>query len=159
MTTCLSPRVKAPPASHMGEGEVDLAVEPETSVKLDDPVRLYLKEMGMVSLLTREGEVEIAKRIEEGEKEVLQAIMEVPWAVQQILAMVARLEQERLTPDNALDNFGEKELDIEQSSQKSKSLKLTPEAAGPGRAPPGNQPGDRRGQGERRGQKSAGTEA
>ena len=112
------------PGLNMGEGEVDLAVEPETSVKLDDPVRLYLKEMGMVSLLTREGEVEIAKRIEEGEKEVLQAIMEVPWAVQQILAMVARLEQERLTPDNALDNFGEKELDIEQSSQKSKSLKL-----------------------------------
>ena len=109
---------------NMEEGEVDLAMEPETTVKLDDPVRLYLKEMGMVSLLTREGEVEIAKRIEEGEKEVLQAIMEVPWAVQEILALVDRLEQERLTPDNSLDNFGEKELDIEPTSQKSKSHKL-----------------------------------
>ncbi len=70
------------------EGDVDLALEPETTVKLDDPVRLYLKEMGLVSLLTREGEVEIAKRIEEGEKEVLQAILEVPWAVHEILALV-----------------------------------------------------------------------
>ena len=47
----------------MEEGEVDLVLEPEAAAKLDDPVRLYLKEMGMVSLLTREGEVEIAKRI------------------------------------------------------------------------------------------------
>jgi RNA polymerase primary sigma factor len=112
------------PGLNMEEGEVDLAMEPETTVKLDDPVRLYLKEMGMVSLLTREGEVEIAKRIEEGEKEVLQAILEVPWAVREILALVARLEEERLTPDNSLDNFGDKELDIDQNSQKSKFHKL-----------------------------------
>jgi RNA polymerase primary sigma factor len=112
------------PGLNMEEGEVDLAMEPESSVKLDDPVRLYLKEMGMVSLLTREGEVEIAKRIEEGEKEVLQAIMEVPWALKEILALVSRLEQERLTPDNSLDNFGDRELDIDQTSQKSKFHKL-----------------------------------
>jgi RNA polymerase primary sigma factor len=82
-------------------------------------VRLYLKEMGMVSLLTREGEVEIAKRIEEGEKEVLQAILEVPWAVQEILALVNRLEQDKLTPDNSLDNFGDKDPEIDHTSQKS----------------------------------------
>jgi RNA polymerase primary sigma factor len=115
---------EASPSMNMEEGEVDLAIEPESTVKLDDPVRLYLKEMGMVSLLTREGEVEIAKRIEEGEKEILQAILEVPWAVREILALVTRLEQEKLAPDNTLDNFGEKELDIEQATQKSKSHKL-----------------------------------
>jgi RNA polymerase primary sigma factor len=109
---------------NMEEGEVDLALEPETTVKLDDPVRLYLKEMGMVSLLTREGEVEIAKRIEEGEKEVLQAILEVPWAVQEILALVHRLEQEKLAPDTSLDNFGDKDPDLDQSSHKSKFHKL-----------------------------------
>jgi RNA polymerase primary sigma factor len=112
------------PSMNMEEGEVDLAIEPESTVKLDDPVRLYLKEMGMVSLLTREGEVEIAKRIEEGEKEILQAILEVPWAIREILALVTRLEQEKLTPDNTLDNFGEKELEIEQTTHKSKSHKL-----------------------------------
>jgi RNA polymerase primary sigma factor len=112
------------PRMNLEEGEVDLAIEPESTVKLDDPVRLYLKEMGMVSLLTREGEVEIAKRIEEGEKEVLQAILEVPWAVREILALMTRLEQEKLTPDNTLDNFGEKELDVAETAQKSKSHKL-----------------------------------
>ena len=82
---------------NMGEGEVDLALEPETAVKLDDPVRLYLKEMGMVSLLTREGEVEIAKRIEEGEKEVLQAILEVesaPAASQPEQWLIWQMEQQ-----------------------------------------------------------------
>uniref|UniRef100_A0A7C3ZC18 RNA polymerase sigma factor SigA n=1 Tax=Desulfobacca acetoxidans TaxID=60893 RepID=A0A7C3ZC18_9BACT len=109
---------------NLEEGELDLALEAEAAVKLDDPVRLYLKEMGMVSLLTREGEVEIAKRIEEGEKEVLNAILEVPWAIREILSLVARLEQEKLTPDNSLDNFGEKALDLDQTSQKSKSQKV-----------------------------------
>ncbi|MGQ9687984.1 MAG: RNA polymerase sigma factor RpoD [Desulfobaccales bacterium] len=109
---------------NLDEGDVDLALEPETAVKLDDPVRLYLKEMGMVSLLTREGEVEIAKRIEEGEKEVLQAILEVPWAVQEILALVARLEQEKLSPDNSLDNFGDKDPDLNHTSQKTSFQKL-----------------------------------
>ncbi len=109
---------------NLDEGEMDLALEPEAAVKLDDPVRLYLKEMGMVSLLTREGEVEIAKRIEEGEKEVLQAILEVPWAVREILALVSRLEQEKLTPDNSLDNFGDKDPDLGNTSQKSNFHRL-----------------------------------
>jgi RNA polymerase primary sigma factor len=109
---------------NLDEGDVDLVLEPETTVKLDDPVRLYLKEMGMVSLLTREGEVEIAKRIEEGEKEVLQAILEVPWALREILALVTRLEQEKLTPDNSLDNFGDKDPDLNHSSPKSTFHKL-----------------------------------
>ena len=52
------------PSMDLGESEGDLSLEPEGAAKLDDPVRLYLKEMGTVSLLTREGEVEIAKRIE-----------------------------------------------------------------------------------------------
>src|SRR5512140_1896360 len=61
----------------IGEVETDLNLA-DGGAKLDDPVRLYLKEMGTVSLLTREGEVEIAKRIEEGDKEVLHSLLEVP---------------------------------------------------------------------------------
>ncbi len=112
------------PNMNMEEGEGDPALEPETTVKLDDPVRLYLKEMGMVSLLTREGEVEIAKRIEEGEKAVLEAFLEVPWATQEILSLVTQVEQEKQKPDSSLDNFGEKDPDIDQTSQKSKFHKL-----------------------------------
>ena len=81
----------------LGEGEGDLSLEPEGAAKLDDPVRLYLKEMGTVSLLTREGEVEIAKRIEEGEKEVLQALLEVPHTLKEIMALANKIEQEKLS--------------------------------------------------------------
>ncbi|OGP72771.1 MAG: RNA polymerase sigma factor RpoD [Deltaproteobacteria bacterium RBG_13_58_19] len=107
----------------MEETEGDLALDPEASTKLDDPVRLYLKEMGMVSLLTREGEVEIAKRIEEGEKEVLQAFTEVPWAFQGIMALVNRWEQEKLSPESVLDNFGEDDPDLDHPTHKSRVLK------------------------------------
>jgi RNA polymerase primary sigma factor len=55
--------------------------------KTDDPVRMYLREMGTIPLLTREGEVEIAQRIEEGQNEVIQAIVSNPLAVQELLAL------------------------------------------------------------------------
>jgi RNA polymerase primary sigma factor len=105
------------------EGEVDLGLEPEAATKLDDPVRLYLKEMGMVSLLTREGEVEIAKRIEEGEKEVLHGLLEVPWAFHQTMAQVKRLEQDKLVREDTIDDFGEGDPDLDQNTQKSRIQK------------------------------------
>jgi len=54
--------------------------------KTNDPVRMYLRKMGSVSLLTREGEIEIAKRIEEGELEVIGVLLETDFAVDYILA-------------------------------------------------------------------------
>src|SRR5262245_6335194 len=53
----------------------------------DDPVRLYLREMGTITLLTRDGEVEIAKRIEEGQNDVVQAIVCNALATQELLAL------------------------------------------------------------------------
>src|SRR5215471_16763960 len=55
--------------------------------KTDDPVRLYLREMGTIPLLTRDGEVEIAKRIEEGQNDVVQAIVCNALATQELLAL------------------------------------------------------------------------
>ena len=60
---------EAADASEEREPEVSSDNEPETRVT--DPVKMYLREMGLVSLLTREGEVEIAKRIESGEEEMI----------------------------------------------------------------------------------------
>ncbi|HLD46377.1 MAG TPA: sigma-70 factor domain-containing protein, partial [Desulfobaccales bacterium] len=108
----------------MHEGEGDLGLEPDAAAKFDDPVRLYLKEMGSVSLLTREGEVEIAKRIEEGEREVLQTLLEMPLTLKEIMGLVDRLEQEKLTPQNTLDDFGEDDPALDLPTQKSKILKL-----------------------------------
>ncbi|MGC2432389.1 MAG: RNA polymerase sigma factor RpoD [Desulfobaccales bacterium] len=104
-------------------GERDPGLETDGGAKLDDPVRLYLKEMGSVSLLTREGEVEIAKRIEEGEKEVLYSLLEVPITLKMIMDLTQRLEQERLAPQNGLDDFDEVDP-MELPAQKSRVLKL-----------------------------------
>ncbi len=106
------------------EGEGDLVPEPEGVAKLDDPVRLYLKEMGMVSLLTREGEVEIAKRIEDGEKEVLRSLLEVPLGLKEIMNLANRLEQDKLEPPGSLLDFDEDEPILDQSTQKSRILNL-----------------------------------
>ena len=104
-------------------GEGDPGLETDGGAKLDDPVRLYLKEMGSVSLLTREGEVEIAKRIEEGEKEVLYSLLEVPITLKMIMDLTQQLEQERLAPQNGLDDFDEVDP-MELPTQKSRVLKL-----------------------------------
>jgi RNA polymerase primary sigma factor len=60
--------------------------------RTNDPVRVYLRKMGSVSLLTREGEVEIAKRIEAGQIEVRDAVLETPVAAQVILHLISRVE-------------------------------------------------------------------
>jgi RNA polymerase primary sigma factor len=64
-----------------------LEISEEVIGKTDDPVRLYLREMGSIPLLTREGEVEIAKRIEEGQDEIVQAIVTNAFATQTLLAL------------------------------------------------------------------------
>lgn len=69
-----------------------------TGVRTSDPVRLYLKEMGSVSLLTREGEMEMAKRIEKGESEVLEAVLSVPRIWQNFFALKEALESNKLLP-------------------------------------------------------------
>ncbi len=68
----------------------------EPGGKSNDPVRLYLRKMGSVSLLTREGEVEIAKRIEEGEKEVLRALLACKVAVAEIIDVGVKLKSGKL---------------------------------------------------------------
>src|SRR6202161_4056894 len=70
------------------EGEdVELDLTPCTLEKTNDTVRMYLREMGTVPLLTREGEVEIAKRIERGQLRVLKAISRSPIVIREIVAL------------------------------------------------------------------------
>jgi RNA polymerase primary sigma factor len=71
-----------------GEGDdVELDLTPGTMEKTNDPVRMYLREMGTVPLLTREGEVEIAKRIERGQMRVLKAISRSPIVIREVMAL------------------------------------------------------------------------
>ena len=73
-------------AEELGE-DVELDLTPGAMEKTNDPVRMYLREMGTVPLLTREGEVEIAKRIERGQNRVLKALSRSPIVIRELLAM------------------------------------------------------------------------
>ncbi len=70
-----------------------------------DPVRMYMREMGSVELLTREGEIEIAKRIEEGLKHMVQAISACPTTIDDILEMAAKVETEEMRIDELVDGL------------------------------------------------------
>ncbi|SEJ68916.1 RNA polymerase primary sigma factor [Pseudomonas linyingensis] len=88
----------------LAEGDTDEAAAEEAAAALaavesdigrtTDPVRMYMREMGTVELLTREGEIEIAKRIEEGIREVMSAIAQFPGSVESILAEYQRVTSE-----------------------------------------------------------------
>ena len=83
-----APKFGADKDFELEEGEdVELDLTPGTLEKTNDPVRMYLREMGTVPLLTREGEVEIAKRIERGQLRVLKAISRSPIVIREIVAL------------------------------------------------------------------------
>jgi len=76
--------------------EEDTSFDDAYASKSNDPVRMYLRKMGSVSLLTREGEVEIAKRIEDGENLVLNTILQSPIAVREIIKLGEKVRQNKL---------------------------------------------------------------
>src|SRR3989454_8731935 len=78
-----------------GPEEVDLDLAPGALDKTNDPVRMYLREMGTVPLLTREGEVEIAKRIERGQLKVLKALSCSPSIIQEMFGLREDLTKAR----------------------------------------------------------------
>src|SRR5690242_19747300 len=84
-----------------------------------DPVRMYMREMGSVELLTREGEIEIAKRIEEGLKHMILAISACPMTVTQILDLADKIGKDELKIDDVVDgllDFNEQLTAIEDES-------------------------------------------
>ncbi len=80
---------------HEGSEE-EVEFEPGTLGRTSDPVRMYLREMGSVSLLTREGEVEIAKRIEVGERDVASVILNTPITVREVVNLGERLRKQQI---------------------------------------------------------------
>jgi RNA polymerase primary sigma factor len=76
-----------------------------------DPVRMYMREMGSVELLTREGEIEIAKRIEDGLKDMIQAISACPVTIAEIISAARRIEQDETKIDEIVDGMVDPEDD------------------------------------------------
>ena len=80
-------RDKFEPEAGEESEDVELDLSPGQLEKTNDPVRMYLREMGTVPLLTREGEVEIAKRIERGQNRVMKAISRSPIVIREIVGL------------------------------------------------------------------------
>ncbi len=118
--------------------DVELDLTPGALEKTNDPVRMYLREMGTVPLLTREGEVEIAKRIERGQLRVLKALSRSPIVINELLAMgedlkkgvrsikeVVTFDEEEITDEilqNRLKEFTGKIDDLAKAYKKANQL-------------------------------------
>src|SRR6202035_3444732 len=89
--------------------DIELDLSAGALEKTNDPVRLYLREMGVVPLLTREGEVAIAKRIERGQLRVLKALSRSPIVIRQILAIAEDLKR-GVRPIKEIVVFDEEEM-------------------------------------------------
>ena len=96
--------------------EEESLLEKDLFGKVNDPVRMYLKEMGSVSLLSREEEVEIAKRIEAGEKEILQVVFNSPLIIQEISRLSTLLEASHTSIRDILDDLDEEDNEIDEES-------------------------------------------
>ncbi|MSM40443.1 MAG: RNA polymerase sigma factor RpoD [Geobacter sp.] len=88
--------------------------EPGALGRTSDPVRMYLREMGSVSLLTREGEVEIAKRIEDGERDMASVILNTPITVKEIVCLGDRLRKGQILPAEISKEVEEEELEEDE---------------------------------------------
>ncbi len=91
--------LEAPKSEKLDEVEdaIELELPPGVGEKTSDPVRVYLREMGSVPLLTREGEVEIAKRIEKGDRTVRKALSRSPLVIQELLRIANDVDLGRLS--------------------------------------------------------------
>ncbi len=96
----------------------------EEDLKSNDPVRLYLRKMGSVSLLTREGEVAIARRIEDGERQILGAILRSPYGTEEIIELGERVKQGRIKMRNIFRGLEDEETQYTEEEYEEKIYQL-----------------------------------
>ena len=92
--------------------------------KTGDPVKMYLREMGMVSLLSREGEVEIAKKIEAGAKESMEAVFSVASSIKDVVNIGAQIKNETLRVKNVVENLEDEDGVVEEDMHRERVIKL-----------------------------------
>ena len=112
------------------ESNFDLVEEDDGadySSRSTDPVRMYLREMGAVPLLDRDGEVLIAKKIEIGEQEVLYALVEVPVAVEEIVSVGEDLKQNRIKLKDVVKTIEEDDPSEDEMNQRQRVILLLDE--------------------------------
>jgi RNA polymerase primary sigma factor len=95
--------------------EVEEEEDDDGYSKTNDPVRMYLRKMGSVSLLTREGEVEIAKRIEDGERRVLKVVLDSPVAIEEILDLGDKLRKGKIRVKEVVKDTDEDDEEFDEA--------------------------------------------
>ena len=109
------------------EEEDELQLEADATNRVTDPVKMYLREMGQVSLLTRDGEVEIAKRIEAGEREIFNAIMESSIGIKEIMSLRDKLQSEGYHINEVIREMEEEITEEEEAAQKHRIIAILDE--------------------------------
>ena len=92
--------------------------------KINDSVRMYLREIGSASLLTREGEVEIAKRIKGGERRVLQAVLNATFVIEEILDLGDKLRQQKIRVNEVVRDADEDDAELDENWHAERVCKL-----------------------------------
>jgi len=117
-------------ADERGAGKEDEILGLISAVgKTGDPVKMYLREMGLVSLLSREGEVEIAKKIEEGLKEGMDSVFSVLLSVKGVIELGEKLRSDEIRIKNLIDNLDDEEGLQEEDAHKTRVLNLIDKVA------------------------------
>jgi len=118
-TSSKGEKIAASKEGKKGDAEEDAQASKSDSVSIDDPVRLYLREMGTISLLTRKGEVAIAKRIEAGQDEVLSAVANCGVTIREFVSLANQVKTEEVKifdiiqatePEEGKEASGKKEI-------------------------------------------------
>ncbi len=97
--------------------------------KTGDPVKMYLREMGLVDLLSREEEVVIAKMIEEGAKESMTAVFSVPVSIREVISIGERIKSGEFRLKNILDNIDDEDGYVDEEIHRVRIIKLTDKVA------------------------------
>src|ERR1700704_5444678 len=116
-----------------GAEELELDLTPGALDKTNDPVRMYLREMGTVPLLTREGEVEIARRIERGKLAVIKSISRTPLVAKKVIQLGDQLKSGDRTI-RELVIFNDEEITDERIIERSKQIQKQIDAVRKARA-------------------------
>ncbi len=123
----------APPAvtdeDAVEEAEQALATVDSDFGRTTDPVRMYMREMGTVDLLTRESEIEIARRIEDGLKHMVQAIAACPTTVGALLELVDKVEKDELSVDDLVDGLIDADIGLDDAMTAESDEDEEPEVA------------------------------
>ena len=109
------------------EAEQALATVDSEFGRTTDPVRMYMREMGTVDLLTREGEIEIAKRIEDGLKHMVQAIAACPTTIAELLAMVDKVAADEISVDELVDGLIDSDVGMDDMMVAASEAEEVPE--------------------------------